>query len=78
MAAARAVPASDANPSVQVDFEPAPLGEYISNMGFLPHRVRQRRWFMTTSKRRPRAVGLPQTQPAAEQPAGPWGRPELF
>jgi hypothetical protein len=41
----------------------------MGNMGtFLPCRLASS----------PLTLGLPQAQPAAEEPASPWGRPELF
>src|ERR1700757_3711805 len=33
---------------------------------------------VTTSNRRTCALGFPHAQPAAERPASPWGRPEMF
>jgi hypothetical protein len=42
---------------------------FMGNMGtFLPCRLASS----------PLTLGLPQAQPAAEEPASPWGRPELF
>jgi hypothetical protein len=42
---------------------------FMGNMGtFLPCRLASS----------PLTLGLAQAQPAAEEPASPWGRPELF